>query len=77
MKALGHDVVALQCSDDSVLTVCLKCGHYTGGGHIRKLREECRKPRDHKIPRALSELRRGRHPKHRNIGVEVGPWFRL
>ena len=74
LSQLGHQCVALECSDNSFILVCAKCGQYSTGGQMRGLKQLCQKPKD-KMPRRLNDIRKGRHPKRAGTTVEVGSWL--
>ena len=72
MASLGHDSVALDCDNGTVLIACRRCGAMSSGGYVRALGAPClptAKGRD----RTWQPLLRGRHPKKAGVRVEQGP----
>ena len=75
LRQRNHRCLALACSDNALLVVCVRCKAYTSHGMVRHLAENCTgAPASNGAKSSWSSICKGRHPKRSGITVERGPW---
>ena len=67
-------MVALACSNSTMLYVCTRCYGYTSGGQFKKLRKQCVPEVQGRLSKyaaaVVSYLKRGLHPKTAGVTCE-------
>lgn len=71
LQSLGHRVIAFNCSDGSVLFICVRCKCHSTGSRVEGLGERCEGKPSRRAGTGWNYLCRGQHPHEKRRPVTV------
>ena len=69
IAALGHSCIALECSDEATLLICMHCKSYSSHCRFKGLKEDCPRKPTRFGKWVWSTVSRGLHPKRADLTV--------